>query len=217
MTEVPLWSLEDIESLKELVSRTRLLTDRYQKALVDALNRTAQGGKTDALAMVQEAYTLLPADLKRARKRFKVFRASWRRPVAKLYVSDAHGVHVSERQPYAAQEGIKFSALYRRLLIPGPRVFIGRGAHSGKSIVFRRRQGQDTGKRGRPVLSRQIKAVFTASELSFLSGQGKAELLAKVRQRLEKEARSQLDYQLRRIFDKRWGVKRSKSASEAGV
>ena len=172
--EIPLWALDDIEELRELVGRVRLLTDRYQHALVTTLNRTAAGARTDAVVMVREGYNLLPADQRRARKRFRIRRATFRTPVATLYARDSHGVHVSERQPFAALDGIRYSALHHRALV----------SH-GRTAVF--------------------------IELDFLAGSGRAELLTKTRARLGKEAKSQLDYQLRRIFDKKWGVKRSKA------
>ena len=211
--EIPLWALDDIEELRELVGRVRLLTDRYQHALVTTLNRTAAGARTDAVVMVREGYNLLPADQRRARKRFRIRRATFRTPVATLYARDSHGVHVSERQPFAALDGIRYSALHHRALVSHGRtaVFIARGIKSRKLIVFRRRPGLETGKRGRSVPRRDVKAVYTASELDFLAGSGRAELLTKTRARLGKEAKSQLDYQLRRIFDKKWGVKRSKA------
>lgn len=210
-TEIPLWALEDIQELQELAGLARLLTDRYQNALVGTLNRTAAGARTDAVAMVKEAYHLLPGDVRRARKRFRIWRATFRRPVARLWVKAPHGVHVSERQPYAAWEGVKFSALRGRALISGQAVFLGHGQRSGKLIVFRRLRGLTEGKRGRPVQNRKVEAVYTASEMEFLGGSGRGELLDKTRTRLAKEGRDQLDYNLRRIFDKRWGVKRSKA------
>ena len=93
----------------------------------------------------------------------------------------------------------------------GPRAFIGHGQHSGKIIVFRRRRGVITGRRGQPILDRKVEAKFTTSEMTFLSGQGREELLGKARARLAKDGRDQLDYQLRRVFDKKWGVRRSKA------
>lgn len=211
--KMPVWSLEDIEELRELSGRLRLLTDRYQRALVTTLNRTAAGARTDAVRMVAEGYNLLPADQRRARKRFRIRRASFRNPVATLYARDSHGVHVSERQPFETSGGVRFSALHHRALLGHGRtaVFIGHGRNSGKLIVFRRRPGLKKGKRGRAVLRRDVEAVYTASELDFLAGSGREELLTETRARLGKEGLSQLDYQLRRIFDKKWGVKRSKA------
>ncbi len=208
---ISLWALEDIEELQAMVGRVRLLTDRYQNALVGTLNRTAAGTRTDAVAMVKEAYNLLPADVKRVRKRFRYSRATFRRPVARLWAFDGHGVHISERQPYAAWEGVKFNVLHGRALLRGPRVFMGRGQHSRKLIVFHRLRGEMTGKRGRPILNRSIEAKYTTSEMTFLSGQGREELLSKVRARLVKDGRDQLDYQLRRIFDRKWGVGRGRA------
>lgn len=210
-TDIPLWALEDIEELQALAGRVRQLTDRYQNALVGTLNRTAAGVRTDAVAMVKEAYNLLPGDVQRVRKRFRYRRASFRKPVAYLWAKDAHGVHISERQPYEAWEGIKFNVLHGRELLRGPRAFIGHGQHSGKTIVFRRRRGVITGRRGQPILDRKVEAKFTTSEMTFLSGQGREELLGKARARLAKDGRDQLDYQLRRVFDKKWGVRRNKA------
>lgn len=211
--DLPLWSLEDIEGLQELAGRARHLTDRYQNALVGTLNRTVAGARTDAVNMIRDAYHLLPGDVRRARKRFRIRRATFRKPVARLWVKAPHGVHVSERQPYAAWEGIKYSALHGRALVPGPRVFLGHGQFSGKLIVFRRLPDKlitYKGKRG--IHTRQaVEAVYTASEMEFLGGSGREELLDKVRARLARDGRDQLDYYLRRIFDKRWGVTRSKA------
>lgn len=209
--DIPLWALEDIEELQELAGRVRQLTDRYQNALVGTLNRTAAGARTDAVSMVKAAYNLLPADVKRVRKRFRYRRATFRHPVAHLWAKDAHGVHISERQPYAAWEGIKFNVLHGRALLSGPGAFIAHGQHSDKIIVFRRRRGLVAGRRGRPVQDRKIEAKFTTSEMTFLSGQGRKELLGKVQVRLARDGRDQLDYHLRRIFDKKWGVRRSRA------
>lgn len=216
--DIPLWTLEDIEELQELVGRVRQLTYDYPGVLARTLNRVAAGARTDALNMVKEGYALLPADVKRVRKRFFIRRATWQKPVAYLWAKDRHGTHVSERQPYAAWEGIKFSVLasqknpHGRALLP-PGAFIGRGAHSEKVIVFRRSRHKFvtyTGKRGvhkRPV----IKAVYTTSEMTFLRGQGQPELREKVLARLAKDGRSELEYVLERVFDKKWGVKRDKA------
>lgn len=210
--EIPLWALEDIEGLQALAGRVRLLTDRYQNALVTTLNRTANFGRAESTRMVAKAYNLLPADQTRARKRIRVRRATFRNPVATLYARDSHGVHVSERQPFESFAGVRYFALHHRALVShgGTGVFIGKGIYSKKVIVFRRQPGQQDGKRG-PILNRKVKAEYTASELDFLGGSGSEELMGKMQARLAKEARSQLDYQLRRIFDKRWGVKRSKA------
>lgn len=217
MAELPFWSLHDIEELDELVGRVQLLTDRYKNALIATLNRAAMGGRADALKMVREGYNLLPADLARVRRRFHIRKARFTSPVAYLYALDRHGRHISERQPYAAWEGVKYSCLHGRALVSGPRVFIGRGQYSEKVIVFRRLSGKVESRAKHPwkklggmIQERKVEAQYTESELTFLQGSGREELLARVRARLVKEARSQLDYQIRRIFDKKWGVRPEK-------
>lgn len=210
-TTLPLWTLEDIAELQDLVGRVRQLTYDYPGVLARTLNRVAAGARTDAVAMVREAYHLTAADARRVRKRIRIRKATWQRPIANLWAKDRHGVHISERNPVQVPQGVEYTALKSRKILKHG--FIGHGQHSGKIIVFRRSLGafkKYRGKRGVHMRQR-YEAKYTTSEMTFLSGAGRMELMGKVQARLTGTARSELEYVLERVFDKKWGVKRSKA------
>lgn len=124
------------------------------KAVVRALNKVAAQAKTAASKEIRAAgYNMKAADIK---KRIKVTRATAANPVAMVRVTGPV-TPLIEFDARQTREGVSVKVKNGRKLIRHAFIATMESGHRG---VFIRKDGKQPGRRGRPILNRDIEQLY---------------------------------------------------------